>query len=102
MTRHIVMMGIAMAGMLAAAAAQAGPSGEMMAQSCAGCHGTQGRLVRDSAFMPLAGMSEASFVKAMLDFKSGARPNTVMGPIAKGFSEDEIRAMAAYFAQQPK
>ena len=42
------------------------------------------------------------FVKAMQDFQSGARPNTLMGPIAKGFSEAEIRSMASYFAKQPK
>ncbi|MEW6728293.1 MAG: cytochrome C [Pseudomonadota bacterium] len=74
----------------------------MLAQTCAGCHGTQGRLQHASAFMPLAGMGEASFVKAMQDFQSGARPNTLMGPIAKGFSEAEIRSMASYFAKQPK
>ncbi|MEW6692225.1 MAG: cytochrome C [Pseudomonadota bacterium] len=102
MTKRVLMMGIALAGMAAAGAAHAEHTGEMMAQTCAGCHGTQGRLVSDTAFMPLAGMSEASFVKAMLDFKSGARPNTLMGPIAMGFNEAEIRSMAAYFAKQPK
>jgi len=102
MTKRVLMMGIAMAGMVAAGVAHAEPSGEMIAQSCAGCHGTQGRLMGDAAFMPLAGMSEASFEKAMLDFKSGARPSTLMGPIARAFSEAEIRAMAAYYAKQPK
>ncbi|MEF3194185.1 MAG: cytochrome C [Halothiobacillaceae bacterium] len=101
MTKRVLMMGVAMAGMVAAGATHAEPVGEMLAQTCAGCHGTQGR-VSNSAFMPLAGMSETSFVKAMQDFQSGARPNTLMGPIAKGFSEAEIKAMAGYFAKQPK
>ena len=102
MTKRVLMMGVALAGMVAVGAASAEPSGEMLAQTCAGCHGTQGRLQHASAFMPLAGMSEASFVKAMQDFQSGARPNTLMGPIAKGFSEADIRSMASYFAKQPK
>jgi len=36
----------------------------------------------------------------MLAFQSGERPSTVMGRIAKGFSEDEIRAIAAWLAAQ--
>lgn len=95
-------LGLALAGLILGGVAHAEHTGEMMAQTCAGCHGTQGRLESASAFMPLAGMSEASFTKAMLDFKSGARPNTLMGPIAMAFSEAEIRAMAEYFAKQPK
>ncbi|MEW6765032.1 MAG: cytochrome C [Pseudomonadota bacterium] len=99
MIKRVVLLG---AAVLAASPAFAEHTGEMMAQTCAGCHGTQGRLESVSAFMPLAGMSEASFTKAMLDFQSGARPNTLMGPIAQAFSEAEIRAMAEYFAKQPK
>ncbi|MGD9889427.1 MAG: cytochrome c, partial [Halothiobacillaceae bacterium] len=38
-------------------------TGEMMAMTCAGCHGTEGRL-SDSAFVPLAGMKESTFIKA--------------------------------------
>ncbi|MEW6692853.1 MAG: cytochrome C [Pseudomonadota bacterium] len=97
-----ITLGLVLAGSMTGSLALAEPTGEMLAQTCAGCHGTQGRLASDSAFMPLAGMSEGSFVKAMQDFSSGARPNTLMGPIAKGFSEAEIRSMAAYFAKQPK
>jgi len=36
----------------------------------------------------------------MLAFRSGERPATVMGRIAKGFSDDEIRAIAAWVARQ--
>ncbi len=102
MTKRILVMGIALAGVMSASAVFAEPSGEMLAQTCAGCHGTQGRLTGASAFMPLAGMKEATFVKTMKDFASGARPNTLMGPIAKGFTESEFQSMAAYFVKQPK
>lgn len=102
MTKRILVMGIALAGAMSASAAFAEPSGEMLAQTCGGCHGTQGKLVSDSAFMPLAGMAEQTFVKTMKDFASGARPNTLMGPIAMAFTDSELAAMAAYFVKQPK
>ena len=74
---------------------------EMLAQTCAGCHGTQGYL-ENNAFMPLAGMSVTHFTNAMNSFANGSRPSTVMGPLAKAFSAEEIKAMAEYFAQFPK
>ena len=76
---------------------KAPPSGAAMAQTCAGCHGTDGRL-HAAAFMPLAGMPKAQFVQAMRDFRDGKRPSTLMGHVAQGFSNDEIDAMASYFA----
>jgi sulfide dehydrogenase cytochrome subunit len=36
----------------------------------------------------------------MQQFRSGQRPSTVMGRIAKGFSDDEIQAIAAWLAVQ--
>ena len=76
---------------------KAPPSGGAMAQTCAGCHGTEGRL-KAAAFMPLAGMPRAQFVQAMRDFRSGQRPATLMRHVAEGFSDGEIDAMATYFA----
>ena len=37
---------------------------------------------------------------AMQAFRSGQRPATVMGRIAKGFSEAEIAAIAEWYAAQ--
>jgi cytochrome c553 len=36
----------------------------------------------------------------MQEFRAGQRPATVMDRIAKGFSEDEIKAIAAWYAAQ--
>ncbi len=71
--------------------------GALMAHSCAGCHGTQGRL-GDESFMPLAGMPLRQFTTSMVDFREGRRPATLMGHVAQGFSDAEIRAMGEYFA----
>ncbi len=76
------------------------PQTIMLAQTCAGCHGTQGE-IRDNAFVPLAGLPESRFIQAMQAFKDGSRPSTLMGPLARSFSDQEIAAMAAYFAQFP-
>jgi cytochrome subunit of sulfide dehydrogenase len=75
------------------------PAGEAIAHTCAACHGTQGRL-GDEAFMPLAGMPAAQFVQSMQDFRSGRRPATLMGLVARGFTDADLRAMAEYFARQ--
>ena len=73
------------------------PNGQAMAATCAGCHGTHGKLeLRE--FVPLAGMREAEFVRAMREFRAGTRPSTLMGHVAGGFSERDIEAMARYFA----
>ena len=82
---------------LQAKASDSPVSGELMAHSCAACHGTQGRL-GDEAFMPLAGMPVGQFVSTMVDFREGTRPATLMGHVAQGFNDAQLRAMADYFA----
>jgi sulfide dehydrogenase cytochrome subunit len=80
-------------------AAGAPRSGSMLGHTCAGCHGTLGHSAGD--VMPsLAGMNKRYLQKSMLDFRSGARPSTIMGRIARGYSEQEIAAIAAFFSQQ--
>ncbi len=88
--------------MLAAGAAQvqADPSAIMMANTCAGCHGTEGQSV-GPASPNLAGMSESYFIDSMQAFKEGTRPATIMDRIAKGYTEAQIEAMGGYFAGLP-
>lgn len=74
-------------------------SGEMLAQTCAACHGTQGKLAAES-FAALAAMPKAQFVQAMNDFKSGKRASTLMQKVAEGFTEADYAAMGDYFAAQ--
>lgn len=84
-----------------AAEPQADLTGQMAAQTCAGCHGTQG-YIEGSAFVPLAGMDRERFITAMEMFADGTRPSTLMGPLARTFSDEEIAAMADYFAEMPQ
>ena len=78
----------------------ADPSAVMMANTCAGCHGTEGKSV-GPASPNLAGISEAYFIDSMIAFKEGTRPATIMDRIAKGYSESQIESMAGYFASLP-
>lgn len=76
------------------------PSASMLANTCAGCHGTNG-----SSFGPasptIAGISPEYFIESMQEYASGKRPSTIMQRIAKGYSEKEIGLMAHYFSKQP-
>ena len=73
-----------------------------MAATCAACHGTNGKAAAQSAVPGLAGRPKEELVQAMAQFKGGQRPATVMHQIAKGFSDEEIAAMADYFSTQPR
>jgi sulfide dehydrogenase cytochrome subunit len=86
--------------MLGATSLSAAPTGQMLADTCAGCHGTDGASA-GPATPSLAGYSAAYTVDQMNMFKSGERKSTIMGRIAKGYSEDEYKAMAEVFAKQP-
>lgn len=66
------------------------------ASSCSGCHPASTKV--ETPVPPIHGRNPAEIVAAMQAFRSGERPSTVMGRIAKGFSDDEIRAIAAWLA----
>jgi sulfide dehydrogenase cytochrome subunit len=68
------------------------------AAACSGCH-PAGRSV-DTTVTRLAGRNPSDIVTAMDEFRSGKRPGTVMDRIAKGFSDDEVKAIAAWYAKQ--
>ena len=75
------------------------PSAEMISYACAGCHGTNGGSA--GLTMPsLASQSKAAIVDAMKKFKSGERPSTVMGRLAKGYTDADVDAMATFFSKQ--
>jgi tripartite-type tricarboxylate transporter receptor subunit TctC len=53
-----------------------------------------------SAKNVLSGRNPADIVAAMEAFKGGQRPSTVMDRIAKGFSDDEVKAIATWYGAQ--
>jgi len=70
-----------------------------LAEPCAGCHGADGTSA-GPATPTIAGLTKDYFVISMKDYKADKRPSTVMGRIAKGYSDEEIEAMAAYFSSR--
>lgn len=87
------------ASMLAANTASAEFNrGEMLANTCVGCHGPMG--ISQGAAPSIGGLSATYFTDTMIAYREGERPSTIMTRIAKGYSDEDIEAMAAYFAAQ--
>jgi len=69
-----------------------------VAATCAACHGTDGHSRGDIA--SLAGRDKSELIGAMREFREGRRASTIMQQLAKGYTDAEIEAAAAYFARQ--
>ncbi len=71
------------------------------AASCAACHGTNGHA--QPGMIALAGVPKEVTIQKMLDYKSDRVPAaTIMHQLAKGYSDEQIAAIAGYFAAQKK
>jgi cytochrome c553 len=66
---------------------------------CLACHGPQGNSVV-ATWPKLAGQHPSYIYKQLTDFKSGARTNAQMSPMAAPLTEQEILDVAAYYASQ--
>jgi cytochrome subunit of sulfide dehydrogenase len=85
----------------AAVAADATPDpnlGRNLAASCAMCHGTDGRSA--GIIASLAGRPAREIVATIRLFRAGTKPATIMGQIARGYTDAQVEAIAGYFAAQ--
>ena len=80
----------------AAEAAGDAAAGKDKSAVCAGCHGDKGQGVAPNP--ALAGKPEADQVKALKDYKSGAKSNPLMNGIAATLSDQDMENLAAYYA----
>ena len=69
-----------------------------LAANCTGCHGTNG--VSAGGIPTLAGVDRARIVQLMQEFRDGKRAATVMHQLAKGYTDEQIEAIAAWLATQ--
>ena len=90
-----VFLVLAMVAAAPAAAQTVAPPG---AASCSGCHMPASRA--GLAVPPLRGRAPDEIVAAMRAFRTGERSATVMDRIAKGLSDDEAQAIAAWYGAQ--
>ncbi len=74
-------------------------AGEARATACAACHGQGG-----NSTIPinpsLAGQNYTYLERALLDYRSGARKNAIMGGQAAGLSDEDIANLAKYYSSQ--
>jgi len=95
---------LALAGLAGSALANkvnADPNlGRNLAATCANCHGTNGKSIGGNE--ALAGLPKDSLVAKLKAFRSGDKPSTVMGQLAKGFDDAQIEAIATYLSAQKK
>ena len=73
---------------------------QSLAATCANCHGTQGKSLKDPSVPGLAGRPSAYLIEQMQAFKTGTREATIMHQIAKGYTDEQVKQMADYFANQ--
>ena len=67
--------------------------GDNLAAACTSCHGVGGR--SSTAIPPLIGRDAAEITDALRAFRSGEREGTIMGRIAKGYTDQQIRDLSA-------
>ena len=76
------------------------PSAWLLSAQCSACHGTLGAEFND-IIPPLAGMDEQEFIEKMQEYKTkDANDFIVMGIITQPITDEEIEAMAGFFAKQ--
>src|SRR5215467_11752694 len=72
--------------------------GRDLAAACASCHASNSA----SAIPSLAGKDPSELLRMMQDFRSGKRQATVMHQLARGYTDEQVQAIAAYLeAQKP-
>jgi cytochrome subunit of sulfide dehydrogenase len=92
--RRLARAALAGVALLAAAPAAAQALPPPGAQACSGCHAVPAR--PGAAIPPIHGSAPEAIAEAMRAYRTGERSGTVMNRIAKGFSDEEIAAIAAF------
>jgi cytochrome c553 len=81
-------------------AAQPAGTAPAAAAACAACHGADG--VGTLPENPtLAGQHADYLAQALNDYRRGKRKNPIMGTFAAQLTQEDVAAIAAYFAKQP-
>ncbi len=97
--RRLVLASAAVLSPLAAGvepAAAADPAfGEYLSSECVTCHRADGQ---DKGIPPIVGWPADQFIAVLQSYKTKDRANPVMQTIAGRLSDDEMAALAAYYA----
>jgi len=71
-----------------------------LAATCANCHGTNGKAVPGAGLDALNGIDKAKTLQKLADFRSGAKPASIMHQIVKGYTDEQLDLIATYLAAQ--
>lgn len=73
--------------------------GQKKSQTCAACHGPDGNsTIPDNP--KLAGQHYDYLLKALKDYKAGARKSPIMAPMVANLTQRDIEDLAAYYSSQ--
>ncbi len=103
MIRSILAIALLAVAVSAQASSVAGDAaaGQHKSQPCQACHGPDGNKTLDGQYPRLAGQYADYLLKALREYKSGARQNAVMKGFADTLSDQDMADLAVYFASQP-
>src|SRR5215472_5362159 len=90
----------ALVGAMPAAADGDAKAGRQKALQCQTCHGLDGQSKLPEA-PNLAGQTEAYLVKALKDYRGGARKNDMISLVVRNLRDEDIADLAAYYAAIP-
>jgi cytochrome c553 len=82
------------------AAAASAQTIEDKAQPCAACHGENG-IPQEKTTPVISGQYQGYLYLELRDYKSGARKNDIMSPLAQTLERDDMMALALYFSKKP-
>lgn len=101
MSKHLFHCTIGALTLLSNASVDAGEEIQkrFIAQSCSGCHAINSE---EYSIPKLKSLSREAFASRMNSFKNDKMPSTVMGRIAKGYSDEEILLLANYLSKEPQ
>ena len=97
--KHFPIATILVAGAIFTGPLQATPTATMLGNPCVACHGANGDSI--GTIPSLQGYPKEVIVSALDAFRADKRPATIMGRIAKGYTNAEIEALGEFFSRIP-
>lgn len=94
--RHLVLPMALLAGLAFSTAGVAAADGKALSQACTSCHGVGG--ISQGDIPSLGGRPADELAQLMTAFRDGKGDSTIMGRLMRGYSDDEIAALADYFS----
>jgi cytochrome c553 len=71
-------------------------AGKDKSSQCTSCHGVDGKGLANNP--AIAGKPEGELLKSLMDYKTGANSNMMMGMVTKKLSDEDLADLAAYYA----